>query len=163
MSNVGWRIKVGHDKYRVIFAKLFRSKEKDAAMREELFTTYAKDLFGHHDGEEREVFPAMLKVPEFRDTCLELEMEHRVMKMLVREEMELGYDHKMWVHRLAPLYAIHNIHWDKEEKFLIPFTPEHFTNEQIEELGEKFDAIVAKYNMMSPQDFKAEYLKPPQK
>ena len=32
MSNVGWRIKVEHDKQRVIFAKLFRSKEKDAAM-----------------------------------------------------------------------------------------------------------------------------------
>ncbi|MDD1771009.1 MAG: hemerythrin domain-containing protein [Methanomassiliicoccales archaeon] len=163
MSNVGWRIKVGHDKYRVIFAKLFRSKEKDAAIREELFLTYLRDLYGHHDGEEREVFPAMIKVPAFRDTCYELEMEHRAMKMLAYELAEMGYDHKTWVYRLAPLYAIHNIHWDKEEKFLIPFAPEHFTNEQIEDLGVKFDAIVAEYNAMSPQEFKAEHLKPSQK
>lgn len=163
MSNVGWSIKVGHDKYRVIFAKLFRSKEKDAAMREELFLTYLRDLFGHHDGEEREVFPAMIKVPAFRDTCYELEMEHRAMKMLALELAEMGYDHKTWVYRLAPLYAILNIHWDKEEKFLIPFTPEHFTNEQIEDLGAKFDAVVAKYNAMSLQEFKATYLKPVQK
>ncbi len=163
MSNVGWRIKVGHDKYRVIFTKLFRSKEKDAAMREELFLQYARDLWGHHEGEEREVFPAMMGVPAFRDTCYELEMEHRVMKTLVEEEIALGYDHKSWVYRLSPLYAIHNIHWDKEEKFLIPFSPEHFTNEQIEGLGEKFDSIVGEFNAMDPHDFKAKYIKLPQK
>ena len=160
MSDVGWRIKVGHDKYRVIFAKLFRSKEKDAAKREEMFLTYVRDLYGHHDGEEREVFPAMIKVPEFRETCYELEMEHRAMKMLALELTELGYDHKTWVYRLAPLYAIHSIHWDKEEKFLIPFSPEHFTQEQIEDLGAEFDTVVAKYNEMGLQEFKAEYLRP---
>jgi hemerythrin superfamily protein len=160
--NVRWSIKAGHDKYRVIFTKLFRSSEKDAAMREELFLTYVRDLWGHHDGEEREVFPAMIKVPQFRDTCYELEMEHRAMKILVRELAELGYDHRMWVYRLSPLYAILNIHWDKEEKFLIPFAPEHFTDEQLEDLGSRFDGMVAKYNGMSLQDFKAQYLAPRQ-
>jgi hemerythrin superfamily protein len=150
---IGWSIKIGHDKYRVIFAKLYKSTEKDAKMREEAFLTYKRDLLGHHEGEEKHVFPAMIKIPDLKDMALDLEMEHSAMKSIVKELTVMGYDHAMWRYHLAPLYAILLHHWHVEEEQLIPFLGEYFTQAQLDEIGNRFDETVASYNKRPLSDF----------
>ncbi len=143
---LGWSIKRDHDLYRVIFSKMLKTTEKDAAQRKELLERYQISLYAHHDAEERVLFPAMIKKPqkEWRDLAYELEMEHRAMKILIKELSEMGYESKVWTYRVSPLYSIMRIHWDKEEHFLIPFALEYFTAEEWESLGKRFDDEVSR-------------------
>src|SRR5512135_1493006 len=109
---LGWSIKKDHDLYRVIFSKLFKTTEADSKSREELFEQYKHNLFAHHDAEESILFPEMIKKKkaEWMDLALELEMEHRAMKILIKELSEMGYESKVWRYRLSPLYSIMSIH-----------------------------------------------------
>jgi hemerythrin superfamily protein len=141
---LGWSIKKDHDRYRVIFSKMFKTGEPDAALREQLFNEYTSNLFAHHDAEERLVFPAMIKIPDLKDMALELEEEHRAMKMHIKELRDMGYDSKMWRYRLSPLYSIMQVHWEKEETIVIPFAPEYFPEAALENMGKAFDEMVAK-------------------
>jgi hemerythrin superfamily protein len=143
---LGWSIKKDHDLYRVLFSKMLKTTEKDAALRERWFNEYKGNLFAHHDAEERVLFPAMLKKsqPEWRTLALELEMEHRAMKILIKELSEMGYDSRVWTYRLSPLFSIMRIHWDKEEQFLIPFALEYFGIDEWDKLGKEFDESVKK-------------------
>ena len=142
--SLGWSIKRDHDLYRVLFSKMFKTTEQEANLRKSLFEQYQHNLYAHHDAEERVLFPAMLKKPqkEWRDLAYELEMEHRAMKILIKELTEMGYSSKVWVYRLSPLFSIMRIHWDKEEQFMIPFALEYHTGEEWEDLGRKFDEAV---------------------
>jgi len=142
---VGESIKSGHDEYRRIFAKLFKTEEKDAKIREELFLDYVKKLYAHHEAEELTVIPAMIKVADLKDMGFELETEHAAMKMLIADLKKMGYEHKMWKYRLSPLYSVMKVHWDKEETMIIPFAPEYFPAPALDALGKKFDELVAKY------------------
>ncbi len=142
---IGESIKSGHDEYRRIFAKLFRSTVKDAETREKLFNEYAVKLYAHHDGEERLLIPQMLKIPDLKDMGYELEEEHATMKVLIKELKQMGYGNAMWRYRLSPLYSVMKVHWDKEETQLIPFAPEYFPATTLEDLGKKFDALVQDY------------------
>jgi len=141
---LGWTIKRDHDLYRRLFAKMFKTTEKDAALREKLFSQYFDNLFIHHDAEERLVFPAMIKVPDLKDLALELEEEHRSMKVHIQELMKMGYDSKMWRYRLAPLYDIMQAHWDKEEKIVIPFAPEYFSESALDDIDKAWAEFAAK-------------------
>ncbi len=146
MPPLGWTIKEDHDYYRVHFAKLFKTKDDEVDTREKLFMEYVRRLYPHHEAEERVLFPAMIrkKRQEWTDVALELEMEHRAMKILIKELREMGYGSKVWKYRLAPLYAIMQIHWDKEEHFLIPFALEYHTAKEWEEIGNEYDEELAK-------------------
>lgn len=142
--SLGWSIKRDHDLYRVLFSKMLRITESDALARKSLFEQYQRSLYVHHEAEERVLFPAMLKKPqkEWKDLAYELEMEHRAMKMLVKELSEMGYSSKVWTYRLSPLHSIMRIHWDKEEQFLIPFSLEYHTAKEWDSLGKAFDEAV---------------------
>ncbi|HTY46844.1 MAG TPA: hemerythrin domain-containing protein [Methanomassiliicoccales archaeon] len=143
---LGWSIKEDHDYYRVHFDKMLKTSDDQVALREKLFMEYVKRLYPHHEAEELILFPAMIrkKRQEWTDLALELEMEHRAMKMLIKELREMGYGSKVWKYRLAPLLAILRIHWDKEEQFLIPFALEYFSADEWEQLGKEFDAELAR-------------------
>jgi len=142
---IGESIKAGHDEYRRLFAKLFKTTVKDASLREELFNDYALRLYAHHEGEERLLIPKMLKIPDLKDMGYELEMEHATMKVLIKDLKTLGYDHAMWRYRLSPLYSVMKVHWDKEETQLIPFAPEYFAASALIDLGKEFDTLVEDY------------------
>lgn len=143
---LGWSIKEDHDYYRVHLDKILKTSDDQVAMREKLFMEYVKRLYPHHEAEELILFPAMIrkKRQEWTDLALELEMEHRAMKILIKELREMGYGSKVWKYRLAPLLAIMRIHWDKEEQFLIPFALEYFSADEWEQLGKEFDAELAR-------------------
>jgi hemerythrin superfamily protein len=142
---LGWSIKEDHDYYRVHFDKLLKTADDQVEMKEKLFMEYVRRLYPHHIAEERILFPAMIKKKrqEWTDLALELEMEHRAMKILVKELMEMGYGSKVWKYRLAPLLAIMRVHMDKEEQFLIPFALEYHTEAEWEQLGKEFDRVIA--------------------
>jgi len=142
---VGESIKNGHDEYRRIFAKLFKSSENDADLRAKLFLDYEKKLYAHHEAEELTLIPAMIKVADLKDIGFQLETEHAAMKMLISELKKMGYDHRMWKYKLSPLYSVMKVHWDKEEAEIIPFAPEYFSTQVLDELGKKFDAFVDKH------------------
>jgi hemerythrin-like domain-containing protein len=142
--SLGWSIKRDHDLYRVQLSKMLKTTEKDANQRKSLLEEYQRSLYAHHDAEERVLFPAMIKKPqkEWRDLAYELEMEHRAMKILIKELSEMGYSSKVWTYRISPLLSIMRIHWDKEEQFLIPFALEYHTSEEWESLGKQFDETI---------------------
>ncbi len=142
---LGESIKSGHDEYRRIFAKLFKSSTKEGKLREQLFHEYKVKLYAHHDAEERTVIPQMIKVPDLKDIGYELEEEHATMKVLIKELEGMGYDHAMWRYRLSPLYSVMKVHWDKEETQIIPFAPWYFKESDLNALGKKFDELVAQY------------------
>jgi hemerythrin-like domain-containing protein len=142
--SLGWSIKRDHDLYRVQLSKMLKTTEKDANQRKSLLEEYQRSLYAHHDAEERVLFPAMIKKPqkEWRDLAYELEMEHRAMKILIKELSEMGYSSKVWTYRISPLLSIMKVHMDKEEQFLIPFALEYHTAEEWESLGKRFDETV---------------------
>ncbi len=87
----------------------------------------------------------MIKVADLKDMGYQLETEHAAMKMLISELKKVGYDHNMWKYKLSPLYSVMEVHWDKEEKEIIPFAPEYFPQRALDDLGKKFDELVEKY------------------
>jgi hypothetical protein len=142
---IGESIKKGHDEYRRIFAKLFKTSPKDAELRKQLFTDFQKKLYAHHEGEELTILPRMAKIPELRDLSLELEVEHADMKVHFDALLKGGFDKEIWRHKLAPLYDIMHAHWLKEEETLIPFAPDYFSVAEWEDFGKRFDEIVGEY------------------
>ena len=123
-----------------------KTSDDQVALREKLFMEYVRRLYPHHEAEERVLFPAMIRKnrQDWTDLALELEMEHRAMKILIKELREMGYGSKVWRYRLAPLLAIMRAHWDKEEQFLIPFALEYFSAEEWNQLAKEFDEELAK-------------------
>jgi hemerythrin superfamily protein len=142
---IGESIKRGHDEYRRIFAKLFKTTSKDAKLREQLFTEFQRKLYAHHEGEDKTILPRMNKIPELKDLALELEIEHVDMKAHFEALIKEGYDKEVWRYKLAPLYDVMHAHWLKEEETLIPFGPEFFSEQEWEDFGKRFDEIVEDY------------------
>ncbi len=143
--SLGESIKSGHDEYRRIFAKLFKSGDSETDLRKSLFLDYATKLYAHHEAEAATVIPAMLKVSDFKGIGYELLEEHATMKLLIKDLKEMGYGQPMWKYRLSPLYDVMKVHWDKEETQVIPFAPEYFPASALDDLAKKFDSLVAKY------------------
>jgi hemerythrin superfamily protein len=77
---IGESIRRGHDEYRRLFAKLFKTTPKDGKLREKLFIDFQKKLYAHHEAGERTILPRMTKIPYLKDLALELEVEHADMK-----------------------------------------------------------------------------------
>jgi hypothetical protein len=64
----------------------------------------------YHEGEELTILPRMLKIPDLKDFALELELEHADMKVHFEALIKEGYDHEIWLYKLAPLYDIMHAH-----------------------------------------------------
>ncbi len=143
--SLGDAIKSGHDEYRRLFSKMFKTTERDATERQRLFLDYKLKLFAHHEAEAIHLIPAMLKVPDLVDMAYEIMEEHAAMKKLIGDLEKFGYDKKMWRYALSPLYSIMRVHWEKEEDYLIPFAPNYFSAAQMEEMGKKFEEEVVTY------------------
>jgi hemerythrin-like domain-containing protein len=127
----------------VLLSKMLKTTEKDADQRKSMLEEYQRSLYAHHDAEERVLFPAMIKKPqkEWRDLAYELEMEHRAMKILIKELSEMAIPPRSGP--IDPLLlSIMKVHMDKEEQFLIPFALEYHTAEEWESLGKMFDETV---------------------
>lgn len=142
---LGESIKKGHDEYRRFFAKLRKTGAADSSLREELFLDFKKKLYAHHEGEEIDVFPILLKVPALKGLTYELMVEHEDMKKHFEALSKEDYGEASWVYKLAPLYDVMHAHWLKEEELIIPFWPDYFSEADWEALGKKFDQTVQQY------------------
>jgi hypothetical protein len=72
---------------------------------------------------------------------IDLTEEHRATMILLDDLEVSGWDFKYWVHRLRPSREIIVVHWNKEEKALIPNLPSYFSQSEVDELSRGFDAV----------------------
>jgi len=138
---IGEAIKADHDEFRRIIAKMEKTTEKDAEIRKQLLPHLMKILYAHHVAEEEILFPAMEKKEELKNMALDLTEEHRAMMILLNDLEASGWDFKLWRPRLRPFREIIGVHWSKEETIVIPHLPSYFSQTEIDEFSEGFDAV----------------------
>ncbi len=138
---IGEAIKADHDEFRRVLVRLEGTTEKETELRKQLLPHFKRILYAHHVAEEEVLFPQMEKKKELKDMALDLTEEHRAMIILL-DDLELsGWAFKLWRHRLRPFREIIVIHWSKEETALIPHLPTFFSQTEIDEMSEGFDAV----------------------
>lgn len=139
---IGEAINADHDEFRRILAKIEKTTESDVDLRKQMLPHFIRILYAHHVAEEETLFPAMeKKKEELKNITLDMIEEHRAMMILLNDLEVSGWDFKNWAHRLRPFREIIVVHWNKEEKAVIPNLPSYFSQAELDELSKGFDAV----------------------
>jgi|MudIll2142460700_1097286.scaffolds.fasta_scaffold586437_1 hemerythrin-like domain-containing protein len=138
---IGEAIIEDHDEFRRALAEIEKIVEDDAKLRKQMLPHFIRILYAHHVAEEETLFLAMEKKEKLKNMALDMTEEHRAMMILLNDLELSGWDFKYWVHRLRPFREIIVVHWNKEEKALIPHLRSYFSQAEIDELSQGFEAV----------------------
>jgi hemerythrin-like domain-containing protein len=133
-------IKIDHDKFRQIIARLEATTEKDSEFRKQQLPHFMRILDIHHSAEEEILFPLMEKNVKLKETALDLIEEHRAMLILLDDLLVSGQNFKFWRPRFRPFQELIGIHLLKEETVVVPYILTYFSEAEIEDMGERFYA-----------------------
>lgn len=137
---IGEAIKADHDEFRQALTELEKTTEEDVGLRKKLLPHFMRVLYAHHVAEEGTLFPAIEKKEKLKNMALDFTEEHRAMMILLNDLMVSGWDFKFWRNRLRPFREIFVVHLRKEEEVIIPHMSDYFSEGEIEELSNGFDA-----------------------
>lgn len=139
--DIGEAIVEDHNTFRKTLAEIEKTTGNDVKLRKQMLPHFIRILYAHHVAEEETLFPAMEEKEKLNDMAIDLTEEHRAMMILLSDLEVSGWDFKYWVHRLRPFREIIVVHWNKEEKALIPNLKSYFSQSEIDELSKAFDAV----------------------
>lgn len=138
---IGEAIIEDHDEFRRALAKIEKTTEDDAELRKQMLPHFIRILYAHHVAEEETLFSTMEKNEKLKGMALDMTEEHRAMMILLNDLELSGWDFRYWAHRLRPFREIIVVHWNKEEKALIPHLRNYFSQAEIDELSKGFEAV----------------------
>ncbi len=138
---IGEAIKADHDEFRRALIELEKTTEKDVDLRKRLLPHFVRILYAHHVAEEETLFPAMEKKEKLKNMALDFIEEHRAMIILINDLALSGWDFKFWHNRLRPFREIFFVHLKKEEEIIISHMSDYFSEGEIDELSNGFDAV----------------------
>lgn len=137
-------IKEEHEKFRKTITKIESTK---GDKKKDLFRTLYADISGHHEAEERVIFP--LVTPKAKDKEKEVvhEMieEHHLGKHQFSVLEKTPVEDDTWDAKFSVLKEVLNHHMEEEESEFIPIAGKAVPKEKLEEITNEFENVLEKY------------------
>lgn len=125
-----------HNQVKDLIKKVNSSKGKT---KENAFYEVYALLAGHHEAEEKVVFPKALQrcdKEDDKDTTLEMPEEHSVIMFQLGVLNNTPFDNETWDAKFSVLEEIGTHHMDEEEEEFSKVAKDLFTKEELDELGD---------------------------
>lgn len=126
------------------FKKLIKKvEEAKGDKKKELFRELFIKLYGHHNGEEAVVFPAVKEKVSGEDLDVVLEMieEHKLGNYQFSVLDRTSVDNETWDAKFAVLKEVLEHHMDEEEDEFAKIAKKALSKEEREELLEEFEKV----------------------
>ncbi|WP_312651883.1 hemerythrin domain-containing protein [Proteiniclasticum sp.] len=146
-------IKEEHDEFRELMKKIESSK---SAKKKELFRELYAKLHGHHEAEEKVVFPMVLEEVKAEDKEVVREMieEHSLGQYQFKVLEKTDVEDETWDAKFMVLKEVLEHHMEEEEKEFITLAKKVIPKEKREELLEKFESVLEKKKKEKEKELK---------
>ncbi len=133
-------LKADHDKVKKILQDLDSTTERGVKTRQELFTKVKQELEVHEAIEEEIFYPALKDHPKAKELVLEAYEEHHVVDMVMAEIAEVPFEDETWGAKLTVMKENVEHHIEEEEGEMFKQARQVFSDDELEELGERMKA-----------------------
>jgi len=133
-------LKEDHEKVQKLLEDLDATTERGTKTREELFTKLRGELEVHEAIEEEILYPALKEHPKAEELVLEAYEEHHVVDTIMEEIEGVPFDDETWGAKLTVMKENLEHHIEEEEDRLFDQARSVFSEEELEELGERMAA-----------------------
>lgn len=146
-------IKKEHDEFRILISTIENSKGQQK--KKHFDELYAR-IKGHHEAEERVVFPDIEKKAddEGKDTVREMIEEHSLGAYQFSVIEKTGLDNETWNAKFSVLKEVLTHHMDEEEKNLFKEARKTLKKEELEEKYELFESTNDEYKKKQEEKLK---------
>ncbi|WP_394011711.1 hemerythrin domain-containing protein [Anaerococcus cruorum] len=117
-------------------------KSSDGKTKENAFYKVYAKLAGHHEAEEKILFPKALEKCESiddKDTILEMPEEHSVIMFQLGVLNNTPFDNETWDAKFSVFEEIGTHHMDEEEDEFAKVAKKLFTDDELEDIGAKVE------------------------
>lgn len=130
-----------HDEAKAIIEKIEGTSDRAVKTREQAFAKLSHALEMHMQFEEKVVYPALRKMPQFKDQISEAVEEHSGAKKILKKLQRMDAGDEEWMSLLEELKADLEHHIEEEENELFPEAREPLGEERGEEMGARYRAM----------------------
>ncbi|HYE23714.1 MAG TPA: hemerythrin domain-containing protein [Clostridia bacterium] len=133
-------LKHDHDKMKELLNQLEQVKEDNPDERESLFALVRRDLTVHEIIEEEILYPAFEEQAKLKEIVLEGYEEHHFADIVVEEIDGVPPEDETWGAKLTVLKENVEHHIEEEEARMFKTARELFSEEELNQLGERLAA-----------------------
>ncbi len=134
-------LKKDHQMVRELFQRL------EAEPQEADFATLKNSLLEHATLEEELFYPELRDDEENEDEVMRAYEEHAQVKYTLQEMTEIGLGNEGWMEKLIELKDAIEHHVEEEEEELFGIAIETFSDEELEELGQRMEQHKSEHAM----------------
>lgn len=138
MTDIYDRIKQDHDRARDLMEQIEATTDRAAKKRQDLFDAFKLDLWTHNKVEEATFYTKLEQKGE-QDESLEAKNEHHMVNSMLEELDTMPKDNPEWGQKFHALAELLQHHMDEEEGEFFELAHKDLSDEEAEELGERFD------------------------
>jgi hypothetical protein len=131
-----------HEMVKQMFKKIESSE--DNAQKEKLFTELKNNLVPHMKGEEKLFYPLLEDKDKYKEEVLHGYEEHHAAKLFVKEIEGMSPSDERWDAKVGVLSDMIDHHVESEEEKIFKYAREYLSNDQMMEIGDKFEDMTAK-------------------
>lgn len=139
MPTIYDRIKQDHDEARALIRQIEDTTDRAAKTRQDLFDRFKLDLWSHNKIEEA-TFYSKLEQKGDKKESLEAKNEHHMVNSMLEELDTMPKDNVEWGQKFHALAELLEHHMDEEEDEFFELARKDLTEEEAEDLGERFDS-----------------------
>ncbi len=148
-------IKKEHDDFREQITKIENASGKE---KKKLFDELYADIKGHHEAEERVVFPDVKDraEEEGKDTVREMIEEHSLAAYQFSVVEKTGIDNETWDAKFSVLKEVLTHHLDEEEKEFFKLAKETLKKDEREEKYDPFENTQEEFKRKQEEKLKTK-------
>ncbi len=134
-------LKKDHQTVRELFQRL------EAQPQESDFATLKTELLAHANVEEELFYPELRDDEENEDEVMQAYEEHAEVKHTLEDMTEIGMGNEGWMEKLIELKDAVEHHIEEEEEELFGIAIETFSDEELEDLGQRMEQHKASHSV----------------
>src|SRR4051812_38391125 len=134
-------LKNDHEQVKNILEQLDSTTEKGVKTREELFTKFKSEMTVHERIEEEIFYPRLTEQAKTKEIALEGYEEHHVVDVVIGELDNVAYDDERWGAKFTVMKENIEHHIEEEEGEMFKLAKQALDSDELEELGERMEAM----------------------
>lgn len=129
-----------HQEAKELFAQIQAASPRAGKAKAKLFEELKAALLAHSKAEEKVFYPVLKRNDETKSMALEAVEEHHLVELLLRELSRIEPTDERWTAKFTVLKENVEHHVEEEESEIFDKAQEILSDEEADEVGEKFAA-----------------------
>ena len=134
-------LKQDHEKVKKLMEEIDSTTERGVKTRQELFRRFKDEMTVHERIEEEIFYPRLTDQAKTKDIALEGYEEHHVVDLVMSELDDVPFDDEHWGAKFTVMKENVEHHIEEEEGEMFKLARQALESEELEELGERMDAM----------------------